>query len=481
MVNSISELREGMKGIEELREDEEVQQWLSGAELRESTIPGYMVGLRYFCGYTGKTPRQLIEEAEGELSMPMRRRKIKKYLGGFKDWMNEKSVKEKGKEMAPKTTHRYTAAVRSFYTFFEIDLPKGGRKREAKNLVGNNRRLTKDMVRQALKYCSLRDKAITLTMLSSGLDDSGVCNLKINNFEKGYDKETEIATLEIRRQKTDVDFLTFITPEASRAIFDYLEWRDRKPNLKKYHGEHKKIVMDAYEKRRVREKSGYLFVNNFVTEHYLENFRALKEKIAKPDRTIEEDEEIAKLERETEEIRKIEETGLQSAFRYIAHKSGLDIDKEKGQWQVFRGHNLRKLFYTLLRNEGIDTFTVEFWMGHKIPEERAAYFEAIPEKLRDIYIRYKHVLEIEPETIKTLESKEYKEIRGELDFYKEALKQRNGEMAKLMGEIEAIKARDETREPYDDQMTELMKRLITNPEIKEWIKKELKETKGEKT
>ena len=112
-------------------------------------------------------------------------------------------------------------------------------------------------------------------------------------------------------------------------------------------------------------------------------------------------------------------------------------------------------------------------MGHKIPEEQAAYFEAIPEKLRNIYIKYKHVLEIEPETVKTLETKEYKEIRGELDFYKEALKKRNGEMAKLMEEVEAMKARDETREPYDDKMTKVLERLIANPDIKELIKKEL--------
>ena len=446
-MDSVDELRGGMKGIKELREDGYIKQWLSGAELREPTIPGYLVGIRYFCGYTGKTPRQLIEEAEEELAIPMRRRKIKMYLGGFKDWMNEKSLKEKGKEMAPKTTHRYTAAVRSLYTFFEIDLPKGGRKREAKNLVENNRRLTKDMVRQALKYCSIRDKAMVLAMLSSGLDDSGIRNLKISDFEDGYDQETEITTVWIRRQKTDIDFLTFLSPEASRAIFDYLEWRNRKPNLKKYRGEHKKTVMDAHEKRRVREKSGYLFINNFVPRQHLDNF--------------------------DEEIRKIEHNGLLSAFRYIAHKSGLDIDKETGQWQVFRGHNLRKLFYTLLRNEGIDSFIIEFWMGHKIPEEQAAYFEAIPEKLRNIYIKYKHVLEIEPETVKTLETKEYKEIRGELDFYQDALKQRNGEMAKLMGEIEAMKAREAEKKPVDD----IMSRLVSDPEVLRLLKKKLEDLK----
>ena len=44
----------------------------------------------------------------------------------------------------------------------------------------------------------------------------------------------------------------------------------------------------------------------------------------------------------------------------------------------------------------------------------------------------------------------------------------------------AIKAREEAREPYDDKMTELMKRLLSNPQLKEWIKKELEEVKDEK-
>ena len=48
---------------------------------------------------------------------------------------------------------------------------------------------------------------------------------------------------------------------------------------------------------------------------------------------------------------------------------------------------------------------------------------------------------------------------------------------KIEGELELMKAKEEAREPYDDKMTELMKRLIDNPEIKELIKKESEEIK----
>ena len=43
-----------------------------------------------------------------------------------------------------------------------------------------------------------------------------------------------------------------------------------------------------------------------------------------------------------------------------------------------------------------------------------------------------------------------------------------------------IKAREEAREPYDDKMSELMERLLSNPQLKEWLKKELEEVKYEK-
>ncbi len=51
----------------------------------------------------------------------------------------------------------------------------------------------------------------------------------------------------------------------------------------------------------------------------------------------------------------------------------------------------------------------------------------------------------------------------------------------LEEKITALETREEGRAPYDDKMTELMKRLIANPEIKELIKKELGEVKDEKS
>ena len=67
----------------------------------------------------------------------------------------------------------------------------------------------------------------------------------------------------------------------------------------------------------------------------------------------------------------------------------------------------------------------------------------------------------------------YEELRIELHA-------RNGKITELEEKIAALEAREEARAPYDDKMTELMKRLVDNPEIKELIKKESRELKVEK-
>ena len=66
------------------------------------------------------------------------------------------------------------------------------------------------------------------------------------------------------------------------------------------------------------------------------------------------------------------------------------------------------------------------------------------------------------------------------DKYKKDKEPIISKIENLSEEITGLEAEESEREPYDDQMTELMKRLITNPEIKELIRKEWKETKGEK-
>jgi hypothetical protein len=50
---------------------------------------------------------------------------------------------------------------------------------------------------------------------------------RVKDFKKGHDPVTEVTTLNLLRGKVGFDFLTFLSPEASTAVIEYIEFRGR--------------------------------------------------------------------------------------------------------------------------------------------------------------------------------------------------------------------------------------------------------------
>jgi len=74
----------------------------------------------------------------------------------------------------------------------------------------------------------------------------------------GYNKETEI-TLHLVRLRVGYEFCTFSTPEVSRAVWAYLEYRGRTSDSKD------KVWQNQLLKQKVRydrrgNPTGYLFI-----------------------------------------------------------------------------------------------------------------------------------------------------------------------------------------------------------------------------
>ena len=514
--------------VKAIKKDEKVRDWFRRIRASESAKASYTKGMQYFIDFVkekdlgvGSTPREFLEYARERYRNDALEWKdeIEGVIAEYEDWLSEKpKIFTKGDyedldiKLAPKTIHTYISGIRSFLNAFNIEVPRSKGRKKPKTLVGNNHRLTKEIVRESLKYADVRSRAIILSMLSAGLDDSAILNLKVDNFIRGRGYEPSqigdlnawindekriceeeltkgnlehgITQLRLRRQKTQVDHFTALTIEASLAIMNYLAWRNRPSG---YSEQNKGIGKIREEKRKVRSPEDYLFIKAYVDNWYLppeviEKLKPAKVEEANSKHKSRATTEIVKEAKEkrkelklkdyADEVRRLDRSGLMAIFRDLAKKTG--ISTKIGTYQLLRGHNLRKLFYTLLRNDGVDSFTIEYWMGHTIPEEQAAYFEAIPEKLKGLYAKYMHVLFIGEFETKVLESKEAKEIREELARYKERVES-------LEKEKEATNAREEARAPYDDKMTELMQRLLSNPELKEWIKNELGEIKDTKT
>jgi integrase len=384
--------------------------------------------MQHFTEYTGKTPEELLKEAEEEIRAGklMRERQVKKQLIGFRKLL------ENG-DYAPITVKSYMAGVRSFYRVFDIDLPtlpKAGEKARPQK-----KRLDvpdKDEIREVLKVCDLREKAIILVGLSSGLSANEISNLKLDTFKKGYDPETEITTLDLRREKVGFDFITFLTPEATRAVWDYLAYRDREIHARGT------VRKQQLEKQRTVE-GGYLFITNQVANDYLIDY--------------------------DEKHRRITTSVVSKIYRAIARKAGRT--SPSGDWNKIRSHNMRKMFNSALINAGCDNFYIEYWMGHTLNDTQAAYFRANPEQMKERYQQYIPYLTIQKE-LDVSESPEYQEIKKENQVLQAETARHvveRSEMADLKKQL------DEMRE-HQDALSEIFTKLGQDPAtLQEVIKK----------
>ncbi len=411
-----------------MRKDPLVIEWLDNFD-RGNTIDAYL---------HGKTPEELIEEAEDEIKsgLMMRRRSIKRYLISFKKHLQDSGMSEY-------TVKNRLGGVKSFYQFYDIEIPKmkrGGSRPHTK--IENLRVPSKEDMQDILKMCEPIEKAIVLAGASSGLSAIELCNLKIADFKNGYDPDTGITTLHIRRVKTRVDFITFFTPEASKVVLEYLDYRNRKPKTRK------KEKMIALRKQRVTENS-YLFIKQLVSPKY----------------------ETSK----DEEIQKLTSPLINQVYRSIVEKAGKNTGLN--QWNYIGAHAVRKYFNSALLNAGADSFFTEFLMGHKLDQTQEAYFQAQPEKLKEIYKKFVPFLTIQKDLDISI-SKEYQEIRRENDILRaelenqivtrNELKEIKYDVLKILTTTEGDVAEEKKRSGRDFSEN-LKNKKATNARITQWF------------
>jgi len=378
----------------ELENDHIVREWFATIEAKKHTRLNYLSSMQHYTEYTNKPPEELLEEAEAEIKNGclMRKRKIKSYLLGFRG-----ALKDRG--LAPKTVRGYMTGVKSFYATFDIDLPKinNGSSFAVQPLEKHKKIPTREDIIDILKFASVRNRAIVLVQCNSGLAQDDLLNLKVGDFQKGYDEITGVTTFQLRRGKVEYDFITFLGPEASQAVNDYLEWRNRPVTNS---GEKKRLER---KKRLVNSDSDFLFIKTEIEDKYLHSMN--------------------------ETDRKLNPGGLMDVYRELAR-----ITKKEtpfGDWATIRSHNMRKYFNSALLNAGADIFFVDFIMGHKIDETRAAYFRADPVKLKERYIKYLPFISIEKTETRVIESQGYQELQGENQQLKSQLEEMLERLAKI--------------------------------------------------
>ena len=302
---------------------------------------------------------------------------------------------------------------------------------------------TKEDIIEILNVSDPLEKALVLTGVSSGLAINEISNITALQFIEGYDEQTEITTLHLIREKVGYEFYTFLSPEASRAIWKYLNYRERDTERTEQERINQRIKQKIkHDKNGI--PVGYLFISRAIVPEYIETGN----------------EELRKLRPET--IQKI-----YSELNVKANKAS-----PKGKRNLIRSHNMRKFFNSTLLANGADIFITDFMMGHKIDATKDAYFRADPNSLKKKYINFVPYLTIQKE-LNVTESPEFQKLKSDNEVLaRETAKAtvERAEIQNLRSELEEIKKKSEF-------MSSFMELATANPVLQEELSK-LQKTKN---
>ncbi|MCD4821074.1 MAG: tyrosine-type recombinase/integrase [Methanococcoides sp.] len=406
--------------LKELELDGEISSWLDAVAERESTRKSYLQSMIKYLDFTGLTPTELLDEAnEEEENLPKNRRSLKKYFSGFKAILKDGGEYQNGKTQKPlaeKSIKTHIAVIKSFYNANEITLPFI-KKSTARRIKENDDRPTKEQLSKVLELADIKMKAIILIGTSSGLAMADILNLKVKDI-RDVD-ENDITTMRLQRQKTGVDFISFFSPQATRAIKSYLEYRNG------YGTSINDDVRNAWHnKHKVNSENDYLFINDSIPDSYLAS--------------------------KNEEVRKIARNTFLGLFNRLSNKASLST--EKGTFNVIRSHNMRKYFYTAMMLDDANNYLIDFFAGKTIPEDKETYFKASVEETKKLYLSHVNVLSFDDTEVLILKDSNYKALEKQ---YEDGIKQ-----LRMENEIENLKIRMEMELKPIQQMIESHKNTI---------------------
>lgn len=339
---------------ETFEQSEAVQYWmdsLPGKDGYHTTKYQWRHNLLKFCEWADKTPDELIaerkEEAKSEDGKVQHRKEmlVKKYLKHL----------EEERQLAPNTRRTYFTAIRSFFqrnylslTFMRREGPPLMRIQEG------SRAATKQEIRKMCTVSNPRIRSLILFIKDSGLAESDVAKMKIGDL--GVKTFEEMETLKapvpimVRRKKTNVLTMTFISSEALEALKTTFEMRMcGSPEIKiRRYGMH--------------EIKGGISPETLTVESPL--FRSYGKFLY----TLKGKGEIGHL--------------TPHAISVLIRKAAISA----GVWcRGFSAHALRRYFQTTLETVGINGNWIKIMMGHKLPGPEDAYSRPTVEMLMEAY------------------------------------------------------------------------------------------------
>jgi len=353
--------------------------------------------MQEYTNFTKMTPDELLLEAEADIRAGklMRERNMTLLITEYREFLEKKGI-------APMTIKGKMTAVCSFYKTNQIDLPVLPRSVFKARAQKKRRTIpTKEDIQEILKHADILEWAIILVGVSSGLAVNEIANLKMGEYREGYDDKTKITTLHLVREKVDYEFITCLSPEATKAVDDYLEYRRRQTTT------HRENRENQLEKQRIVSDDGYLFIKRHIPDAYL-TYKYDKTKSHKENARIKED------------MRKIDTESIITMYRRLCEEA--QKSTPAGEWNVIRSHTMRKYFNSTMLNAGASIFLVDYMVGHQLDGSHEPYFNGQPNRVREMYSKYVHYLIINKEPDEALIQKYEGEVKKNKELEDDAVK-----------------------------------------------------------
>ena len=386
---------------------EEVTEYLNmkGKSTRATYAGSFRLFLRYYHNKYGETKgiADFLDRVFAEFQKPpgKQRRIAETELKGYIDFLkNGENFKDK-KARANNTVRVYFTAIQDFLKFKQITVSSrfmGNLPASVEQKKNHKHEWIIEQIRQFVDSApTYRDKAIIVCMFQSGLGVNELCLLNYGDIEQELNKGTLPLFLNLTRQKTSVEFKTFLGADSANYLKLYLATR-------------KNLTSGSplFEKDRYRNGDSRITV-----------------------------------------------AAIEQRFSEIAE--GLDFIKKNEGYNAARPHSLRAAFISQLTNKVSDKL-IEFWAGHSIGAEARAYLNMPTEELRVLYMDSEKYLAIEKTSRDELTEK-VKEVKLPPEIEKEIadLKTTVSVLSKELQEEKTV--RENTEKAFGKTVDKLIDRI----------------------
>jgi len=187
----------------------------------ENSVNTYSRSLERFLDYVGFSAEELAEKVQnGTFNV----------VDSLNRWLDDLNAHD----TAPRTQHVYFQAVKKFV---EVTVPDAQVKWKLVELpktwsVEEDRPPTKQELKDVLNHGTLKDRALILLAVSSGMREGTLAELQTGDID--FDAFEDVAVIKVRPEaaKQRVGYVAFATPEAKNALKQYLELRKRRKGEK---------------------------------------------------------------------------------------------------------------------------------------------------------------------------------------------------------------------------------------------------------